>query len=74
MSKDYILKYVTKYKILKSKSKKKSITNLDNAEVIVLVSGNLSLICLTQWKDRLDYETIKALFPELIPDLSNMKE
>lgn len=44
-------------------------TNLNNAEVIVLVSGNLGLIYLTRWKDRLEYESMKTLFPELIPDL-----
>ncbi|WP_225370442.1 hypothetical protein [Methanobrevibacter arboriphilus] len=37
--------------------------------MIVLASGNLGLIYLTQWATRLNYETIKELFPELIPGL-----
>lgn len=66
---DNILEYVKKYKVPKIMTKEKVKTNLNNAEVIVLASGNLGLIYLTQWKDRLDYETIRTLFPELIPGL-----
>ena len=66
---DDILEYVKKHKIPKNITKEKINTNLNNAEVIVLASGNLGLIYLTQWKDRLDYESIRTLFPELIPGL-----
>lgn len=66
---DNILEYISDYKISESTTIKKSKTNLKNAEVIVLASGNLGLIYLTQWENRLDYETIKELFPELIPGL-----
>jgi uncharacterized membrane protein YvlD (DUF360 family) len=66
---DNILKYVTKYKIPKFKSKKKVKNKIDEAEVIVLASGNLGLIYLTQWRDRVYYEIIKELYPELIPGL-----
>lgn len=37
--------------------------------MIVLGSGNLGLIYLTEWKQRLTYEEIVMLFPELIPGL-----
>ena len=38
-------------------------------ELIVLGSGNLGLIYLTEWKERLNYEEIVMLFPDLIPGL-----
>ncbi len=41
----------------------------ENSELIVLGSGNLGLIYLTQWKERLNYEEIVMLFPDLIPGL-----
>ena len=40
-----------------------------DSELIVLGSGNLGLIYLTQWKERLTYEEIVMLFPDLIPGL-----
>ena len=42
----------------------------EDAEVIVLASGNLGLIYLTQWKDRLCYEQINQLYPDLIPGIA----
>lgn len=54
--------------------KNKSVTrnevkNVEKSEVIVLASGNLSMIYLTQFKHRLTFEEIKELFPNLIPGL-----
>ena len=40
-----------------------------DSELIVLGSGNLGLIYLTQWKKRLTYEEIIPTFPDLIPGL-----
>ena len=40
-----------------------------DSELIVLGSGNMGLIYLTQWKQRLNYEEIVMLFPDLIPGL-----
>ncbi len=40
-----------------------------DSELIVLGSGNLGLIYLTQWKKRLTYEEIIPVFPDLIPGL-----
>ncbi|WP_407423328.1 phage holin family protein [Methanobrevibacter sp.] len=42
---------------------------LTDSEVIVLASGNLAMIYLTQWTHRLTYEEIDSLFPELIPSI-----
>ena len=40
-----------------------------DSELIVLGSGNMGLIYLTQWSERLNYEEIVMLFPDLIPGL-----
>lgn len=42
----------------------------ENADVIVLASGNLGLVYLTQWEDRLSYEKINQLWPDLIPGIA----
>ena len=55
--------YLNKNEISKEKSK------LTNSEVIVLASGNLAMIYLTQWSKRLTYEEINSLFPNLINDI-----
>ena len=44
---------------------------LGDSEVIVLASGNLAMIYLTQWSSRLTYEQINEMFPELIPGIVN---
>ena len=44
---------------------------LGDSEVIVLASGNLAMIYLTQWSHRLTYEEIQRFFPELIPGIVN---
>ncbi len=46
-----------------------STKKVKDSELIVLGSGNLGLIYLTQWKQRLSYEEIVMLFPDLIPGL-----
>jgi putative membrane protein len=42
----------------------------EEADAIVLASGNLGLIYLTQWKDRLTYEEMNHLYPDLIPGVA----
>ncbi len=60
------LEYITSHDYVQlSKQKAK------DSELIVLGSGNLGLIYLTQWKQRLSYEELVMLFPELIPGLVN---
>ena len=44
---------------------------LIDSEVIVLASGNLAMIYITQWSHRLTYEEMNELFPELIPGIIN---
>ena len=46
-----------------------STKNAEDSELIVLGSGNMGLIYLTQWTQRLNYEEIVMLFPDLIPGL-----
>lgn len=48
---------------------KGELEELGDSEVIVLASGNLAMIYLTQWSHRLTYEEIQSLFPELIPGI-----
>ena len=49
--------------------KKDDKDKLTDSEVIVLASGNLAMVYLTQWSYRLTYEEISSLFPELIPSI-----
>ena len=58
------LDYIRGYEAEQQTTKKAS-----DSELIVLGSGNLGLIYLTQWKQRLSYEQIVSLFPDLIPGL-----
>ncbi len=58
------LEYIKKYE-----SKEYNTKKAKDSELIVLGSGNLGLIYLTQWKQRLNYEEIVMLFPDLIPGL-----
>ena len=58
------LDYVKGYESIEQSTKK-----AEDSELIVLGSGNLGLIYLTQWKERLNYEEIVMLFPDLIPGL-----
>ena len=42
---------------------------LSKSEVIILASGNLAMIYLTQWSHRLTYEEITSKFPNLLPGI-----
>ena len=55
----------------KIEKEKKEAQKLSDSEVIVLASGNLAMIYLTQWSKRLTYEELNGYFPELIPGLIN---
>ncbi|WP_295722789.1 phage holin family protein [uncultured Methanobrevibacter sp.] len=55
--------------IISHQSIEQSTKKAKESELIVLGSGNLGLIYLTQWKERLSYEEIVMLFPNLIPGL-----
>ena len=58
------LDYIRGYESVEQSTKKAK-----DSELIVLGSGNLGLIYLTQWSQRLTYEEIVMLFPNLIPGL-----
>ncbi|WP_295113565.1 phage holin family protein [uncultured Methanobrevibacter sp.] len=58
------LDYIKGYEANEHSTKK-----VKDSELIVLGSGNMGLIYLTQWKQRLNYEEIVMLFPDLIPGL-----
>lgn len=60
------LDYISKYESVEQSTKK-----AQDSELIVLGSGNLGLIYLTQWTQRLTYEEIVMLFPDLVPGLVN---
>lgn len=63
-------KYANSLDYIKShQSTEQSTKKANESELIVLGSGNLGLIYLTQWKERLSYEEIVMLFPNLIPGL-----
>ena len=55
----------------KIEKEKEEQQELSDSEVIVLASGNLAMIYLTQWNQRLTYEELNNYFPELIPGLIN---
>ena len=55
----------------KIKKEKQEAEELSDSEVIVLASGNLAMIYLTQWSQRLTYEELNSYFPELIPGIIN---
>ncbi|MBE6497028.1 MAG: phage holin family protein [Methanobrevibacter sp.] len=58
------LDYIKHHESIEQSTKKAK-----DSELIVLGSGNLGLIYLTQWNQRLTYEEIVMLFPDLIPGL-----
>ena len=62
-----VLDYLQRHQIGEMPQKK--IASSEEAQVIVLASGNLGLIYLTEYVERLTFEQIKALYPDLIPGL-----
>ena len=56
---------------IKNRSSEDEEKELSDSEVIVLASGNLAMIYLTQWSHRLTYEEINHMFPELIQNIVN---
>jgi uncharacterized membrane protein YvlD (DUF360 family) len=63
-----VMEYLKRHKIVPNPSKK-DLTSED-AQLIVLSSGNLGLIYLTEHENRLAFEQIKTLYPDLIPGLA----
>ncbi|OED30006.1 phage holin family protein [Methanosphaera sp. WGK6] len=49
----------------------KDVISIENAQTIVLASGNLGLIYFTDWATRLSYEQIEDAFPGLIKGIAS---
>ena len=58
--------YIQRYRVTK---KPKKVTKKD-ADVMVLASGNLGMVYLTDYVDRLSFEQINQIYPDLIPGLA----
>jgi uncharacterized membrane protein YvlD (DUF360 family) len=58
--------YIQKYRLTKKPQK---VTQKD-ANVMVLASGNLGMVYLTDHVDRLSFEQINQIYPDLIPGLA----
>lgn len=61
-----VTNYIKKYKVPEKTEK----TSEKDANVIVLASGNLGMVYLTDHVNRLDYEDINQIYPDLIPGLA----
>jgi hypothetical protein len=62
-----VMDYLERHKI--GQMAPKQVSSSEDAQVIVLASGNLGLIYLTEYEERLSFEKIKGLYPDLIPGL-----
>lgn len=62
-----VMEYLKRHEIDPTPSNKD--LKSEEAQVIVLASGNLGLIYLTEHDKRLSFEQIKILYPDLIPGL-----
>jgi len=63
-----VMEYLKRHKMAPTPSKED--LKSEDAQVIVLASGNLGLIYLTEHEKRLSFEQIKTLYPDLIPGLA----
>lgn len=68
---EVLIPFSKQIEYLNQNEKTKEEYKLSDSEVIVLASGNLAMIYLTQWKHRLTYEEINNLFPEFIREIVN---
>ena len=66
---DTFIPFSDKIDEIKNRTKEDEDEELSDSEVIVLASGNLAMIYLTQWSHRLTYEELDQWFPELIPGI-----
>jgi len=63
-----VMEYLRRHEIDPTPSREE--VKSEEAQVIVLASGNLGLIYLTDHERRLSFEEIKILYPDLIPGLA----
>jgi hypothetical protein len=67
--KDYVTQKTTPLVDLIRRKEKERSARREEAQAIILASGNLGLIYLTECQDRMSYEQISSAFPQLIPGL-----
>ena len=67
--KEYVVQKATPVVDAVRRKRRRHATPAEGAQVIVLASGNLGLIYLTDWRERVSYEDISGTFPLLIPGL-----
>jgi hypothetical protein len=67
--KDYAVRKVRPIADAIAHKRRERATPPEEARVIVLASGNLGLVYLTDWRERVSYEEISGTFPLLIPGL-----
>ena len=67
--KEYAVRKVRPLADAVARKRRERATPPEEAQVIVLASGNLGLIYLTDWRERVSYEEINSTFPLLIPGL-----
>lgn len=61
--------YIQKYKLGENREKIRNQDKPEGSDVMVLASGNMGLIYLTDYKHRLSFEEIRQLYPDLIPGM-----
>ena len=67
--KEYVVQKVTPVVDSVRRKRRTRATPAEEAQVIVLASGNLGLIYFTEWQERVSYEEISGTFPLLVPGL-----
>jgi uncharacterized membrane protein YvlD (DUF360 family) len=67
--KDYVTQKTTPLVDLVRRKEKERATRREDAQAVILASGNLGLIYLTDCPERMSYEQISSAFPPLIPGL-----
>jgi len=68
VAKGRVMEYLKRHKI--GQMPRKNRIASEDAQVIVLASGNLGLIYLTEHEKRLSFEQISTIYPDLIPGLT----
>ncbi len=67
--KEYVVQKATPVVDAVRRKRRRHATPAEGAQVIVLASGNLGLVYLTDWRERVSHEEIIGTFPLLIPGL-----
>ena len=65
--KEYVVQKATPAVDAGRRKRRRHATPVEGAQVIVLSSGDLGLVYLKNWRERVSYEQIGATFPLLIP-------